>query len=75
MNESLAGWLTPRICACTAHGFSSSRFVLHCSHSLAGQLGESHWHEAESVAVEHVVGYPEVGVLYCVATPNTRSFV
>lgn len=73
MSHWLAG-LLPETYTCTVHCFSSSKFVLNCSHLLAGWHGERHWREAGSVAIEHVVGHPEVRVLYCVATPSTLSF-
>lgn len=45
-----------------------------CSHFLASQHNENHWHEVESAATEHVVGFPEVGVPSSLATPNVSSF-
>ena len=48
------------------HCFSSSRFILICSHFLAHHRNKNRWYEVESAAVEPSVGFPETGILHLV---------
>ena len=48
------------------HCFSSSRFIVICSHFLAHHRYKKHWYEVESAAVEPFVGFPETRILHLV---------